>query len=538
MMTRNLLYSVVALISLLLIANIFLTHYNNRIIQRNKELQQEAEFIKLYTEQIGKSTIHGLDIGLRGYVIIPNAQFFSPVDSAILRKDSILYNVESRLLKQGYPLTEFYALRDSLNSYITFCLHLKDLLDRGEKERFDAEFASDKGLTLWLQYLQFIENVADHENKINREAEAEYQAALNRNYLLQIILFLICCPTLIYTAIHTRRNVRLSERLHQLEADKNKMLLEQNQKLELRVAERTREIGLQNEEILNQKEEILAQRDTLSEQNSKLYEIQRLLEEQKKAIEHKNEQLETEVRIRTLDLQRTNKELIDHNSQLEEYASLTAHSLRAPVASILGLANLIRLTPDESEKVESLRLLVESTYQLDDVISDLNTILEIRDASANFSIVHLEESYVRTISALDRMLRDARVEIHADFSKSPTVFGIPQYVDNILYQLINNAVKYRHPGRSAVLSIASYKEEQFSCLEVSDNGLGIDLNVHQQNLFGLYKRFHDHTKGKGLGLYLVRSQMIAMGGKVDVKSTPEVGTTFCLYFKPANTQNR
>ena len=100
-------------------------------------------------------------------------------------------------------------------------------------------------------------------------------------------------------------------------------------------------------------------------------------------------------------MQRTNKELIDNNSQLEEYAFLTAHSLRAPVASILGLANLIRLTPDESEKVESLRLLVESTYQLDEVIAELNTILEIRDASANFSIVNLEESYLRTIGGLD-----------------------------------------------------------------------------------------------------------------------------------------
>lgn len=535
MIKRNLLYGVVILISLLLIVNIFFTHYNNQIIQRNKNLQQEAEFIKLYTEQIGKSTIHGIDIGLRGYVIMRNAQFFSPVDSAILRKDSILYNVESRLKKQNFDLTEFYALRDSLNTYVSFCLHLRTLLEAGKDEEFRTLFASDKGLSLWLQYLQFLKNVADFEDKINREAEAEYQAALNRNYLLQVFLFLICCPTLIYTAIHTRRNVKLSEQLHQLEADKNKILLEQNQKLEVMVAERTHEIALQSEEIMSQKEEIAAQRDTLADQNARLQDIQRLLEDQKRAIENRNEQLEIEVRNRTAELQRTNKELIDHNNQLEQFAFLTAHSLRSPVASILGLANLIRMTPDDAEKTVALKLLVESTYQLDDVISDLNTILEIREVSTSFSPVNLEESYLKTIIALERMFKEAHVEVRVDFSAAPKILGLNHYVESILYQLLSNAVKYRHPERTPVVSLTSHHGDQYVCLEISDNGLGIDLTQHYQNIFTLYKRFHDHTKGKGLGLYLVKTQMIAMGGKVDVKSTPEVGSTFCLYFRPANS---
>src|SRR5688572_10177939 len=93
---KNFINLVVALISLLLLADILLTFFNNRIISENRALQQEAEEIKIYAEQIGKSTIHGIDIGLRGYALIREDRFFTPVDSAYMRKDSIIANLEMR----------------------------------------------------------------------------------------------------------------------------------------------------------------------------------------------------------------------------------------------------------------------------------------------------------------------------------------------------------------------------------------------------------------------------------------------------------
>jgi signal transduction histidine kinase len=531
----NFIYFVVVLISLLLVANIFLTIYNNSIIQRNKELQQEAETIKLYTEQIGKSTIHGIDIGLRGFAIMENAQFFSPVDSAILRKDSILHNVESRLIKQNYDLTEFHALRDSLNSYVAFALKLRDLLVADKHEEFKQLFSSDKGLYLWLQYLTCLDNIAAFEDRINAEAEREYQAALKRNYLLQLILFLICCPTLIYTAIHTRRTVKLSERLHQLEAEKNKMLLEQNQQLEILVAERTREIATQNEEIFSQKEEILAQRDILADQNKKLHEVYRIIEEQKKSIENENERLETEVSNRTVQLREANKELIQHNSQLEQFAFIAAHNLRAPLARILGLANLIQISSEKDDKENALERLVDSTNDLDNVIKDLSTILDIKKHTGNYAEVDLHHSLERVLKSLERPHKETDAVINANFSDADKVFAVGPYVESILYNLISNAIKYRHPDRSPNITITTRLQGDYVCLSITDNGLGIDLTQHQQNMFNLYKRFHLHMEGKGVGLYLVKTQMEALGGKVEVVSTPEKGSTFLLYFKRVGT---
>jgi signal transduction histidine kinase len=527
----NFIYFVVVLISLLLIANIFLTIYNNTIIQRNKELQQEAETIKLYTEQIGKSTIHGIDIGLRGFAIMENAQFFTPVDSAILRKDSILYNVESRLIAQNYDLTELHALRDSLNAYVAFAMKLKKLLIEKNHAEFKRLFSSDKGLYLWLQYLKCLQNIAAFEGRINAEAEREYQAALKRNYLLQLILFLICCPTLIYTAIHTRRTVKLSEQLHQLEAEKNKILLEQNQQLEISVLERTREIAAQNEEIYSQKEEILTQRDILADQNRKLQQVYRIIEDQKKSIQNENERLETVVSSRTLQLQEANQELIEHNSQLEQFAFIAAHNLRAPLARILGLANLIHISDEKADKDNALDMLVDSTKDLDQVIRDLNTILEIKMHTGNYAEVDLEECLRRVLKTLERPSRETETNIQCDFSAGHKIFAVAPYVESILYNLISNAIKYRHPDRPPVISLKTSLTEDHVCLSITDNGLGIDLTQHQQNIFNLYKRFHLHMEGKGIGLYLVKTQMEALGGRVEVVSTPERGSTFTLYFK-------
>ena len=234
---KNLINVVVALISILLIADILVTYYNNSIIIKNRELQMEAETIKLYTEQIGKSTIHGVDIGLRGFVIIREERFFSPVDSAFMRKDSIISNIETRLIQQGYPkMAEFLALKDSLNAYFDYCFHLKNLLLNNQEKEFYRLFGSDKGLYLWLQYIACQKNIAAFEDHINAEAQQRYDAALKGNHILQIVLFLICFPTLLYTAYYTKRTVRLTELLRQTEADKNKLLIEQNVLLEKTVA--------------------------------------------------------------------------------------------------------------------------------------------------------------------------------------------------------------------------------------------------------------------------------------------------------------
>ena len=77
--------------------------------------------------------------------------------------------------------------------------------------------------------------------------------------------------------------------------------------------------------------------------------------------------------------------------------------------------------------------------------------------------------------------------------------------------------------------------DEYVQIDIADNGLGIDLEAHKENLFSLYKRFHFHVDGRGLGLYLVKTQVTALGGKIDVKSKEGEGTVFSLWIKNCST---
>jgi anti-sigma regulatory factor (Ser/Thr protein kinase) len=102
---------------------------------------------------------------------------------------------------------------------------------------------------------------------------------------------------------------------------------------------------------------------------------------------------------------------------------------------------------------------------------------------------------------------------------------------SILYNLISNAIKYRSLDRPLEITITAQEDGDYIRIDVVDNGIGLDVERYKEKLFGLYKRFHTHTEGKGIGLFLVKLQTEVLGGKVDVKSTPGKGTTFSIYIK-------
>jgi signal transduction histidine kinase len=111
------------------------------------------------------------------------------------------------------------------------------------------------------------------------------------------------------------------------------------------------------------------------------------------------------------------------------------------------------------------------------------------------------------------------------------VYAVLPYVESIINNLLTNAIKYRHPDRHPIIQISTTIDNEYVCLKVKDNGLGVDLSKYRNDIFNLYKRFHLHVDGKGLGLYLVKTQVTALGGKIDIESEPEKGTTFLVYFK-------
>jgi signal transduction histidine kinase len=521
---NNLIYGVIAVISILMVANILFTSYNNKIITENRSTQFNVQQIQDAYDQVGKSVIRSIDIGLRGFAIAKDSQFSAPLDNALIAKDSIYSRAETPLKALGYQSDFLEAFKDSLDAYAIYGWQMKKLLMEGKDEEFAAIFMEDKGAHLWWMYEQLEMDIRRFLTNVSRTANAGYDAAMFRNQILQIVLFIVCFPTLLYTAFYTVRNFKLFELLKKAEEDKNRILREQNEILEQKVKERTMEITEQNEKILSQTE-------ALSIQNKQLYEAQKTIELQHREIQTMNTQLKTDVSIRTQELRQANKHLLEQNNQLEQFAFIAAHNLRAPLARILGLANLIKVSQSEDDRVLVMDKIVSSTHDLDHVVGDLNVILNIKKHTSNLADVDLEGVLERVKRTLEQEIQNTHAVVTSDFHEASKVYAVAPYVESILYNLISNAIKYRDPLRIPFIVIQTTIEQDDICLSVTDNGLGIDLSRFRQNLFALYKRFHLHVEGRGLGLYLVKTQIESMGGTIGVKSTPNEGTTFEVRFR-------
>ena len=104
------------------------------------------------------------------------------------------------------------------------------------------------------------------------------------------------------------------------------------------------------------------------------------------------------------------------------------------------------------------------------------------------------------------------------------------YFINILFNLVLNAVIYKHPDRDILVSVHSRPTKAKGIkIIVSDNGMGIDLNDEKkERMFAMYGRLQHNTEGSGLGLYLVKTQVEALGGRIEVNSTLDKGTSFTI----------
>ncbi len=289
------------------------------------------------------------------------------------------------------------------------------------------------------------------------------------------------------------------------------------------------EVAAQNEELIQSQEEILAQRDLLGQQNAKLEEARAIIEKQHNEIKLRNENLELDVEKRT-------QELIEYNQQLEQFAFVSSHNLRAPVARILGLGQLLemadKVTLDEGFVHRSL---ISTTRELDRVVKDLNTILEIKKNNTSVvTKINLEEEIKLIRINLEKEIAETNAMIYTDFSAVPFIQSIRPYIDSIFINLISNAIKYRHPKRTPIVKIKTELVNDYVLICIQDNGLGIDLSLYRDKLFTLYSRFHNHVEGKGLGLYLVKTQVTAMGGRIEVQSELQAGLTLKIYLKTSD----
>lgn len=228
-------------------------------------------------------------------------------------------------------------------------------------------------------------------------------------------------------------------------------------------------------------------------------------------------------------------ELIKYNKDLQQFSFITSHNLRSPVANLMGLLALYDMKNAANPlNLELVQKMHECTVQMNDTLNDLVNVLVVRSKpNTDTEYVRFADVAAHVRSNVDVLLSSAGGKMDIDFTAAEGITYNKLHLESIFINLVTNSIKYADPTRPLRIGVTSVRTDRGIQLSFSDNGLGIDLDRYKDRIFGLYQRFHSEQQGKGLGLYMIKSQVTASGGSIEVESEPGVGTTFHVLFPVA-----
>nr|WP_315141767.1 PAS domain-containing protein [uncultured Flavobacterium sp.] len=240
----------------------------------------------------------------------------------------------------------------------------------------------------------------------------------------------------------------------------------------------------------------------------------------------------TEERKQEKEKEQLIRELTQNNKDLKQFSYITSHNLRAPLSNLIGLLNLIEDIPiNDSELSEIINGFKKSTHLLNETINDLVKIIVIKDKiSIQKENVTINEVVEHVFSQLKFQIEQSKPILKLNFDEADTIYTNKAYLESILINLLTNSIKYKSETKKLKISITIKKINNSTILKFKDNGIGIDLKRNSEHIFGLYQRFHDYPDSKGLGLYLVKSQIESLGGTIAIESEVNKGTEFTLTF--------
>ncbi|MGX1927979.1 sensor histidine kinase [Flagellimonas sp. 2504JD4-2] len=219
------------------------------------------------------------------------------------------------------------------------------------------------------------------------------------------------------------------------------------------------------------------------------------------------------------------------NKSLLNFAHIVSHNLRSHSSNLSMLTGMLleNTVPDKQQRfIEMIRI---SSDRLDETVVQLNEVIKIQtDDHKNFQWVNVKSTLESTLESINALIDEVVPKIQIDIPDMLKVFAIRPYLSSIFLNLLTNSIKYRNPKRKLNLKISTVQNKEETIIAFKDNGKGIDLEKHGDKLFGMYKTFHGNKDAKGVGLFISKNQMDAMGAKIEVESNVDKGTTFKLHF--------
>ncbi|MFV8226329.1 PAS domain S-box protein [Christiangramia aquimixticola] len=240
----------------------------------------------------------------------------------------------------------------------------------------------------------------------------------------------------------------------------------------------------------------------------------------------------TEKREAELNLVKSYELVMEQNKRLLNFAYIVSHNLRSHASNMEAILDLYDSEDSEEEKNNFIGLLKKVSKNLDQSLRDLNEVVSINtNMDLKVEPISVNSVLGQTLEMLSLQINARNAEVITEVPDGMIVHFNSAYIESVLLNFITNALRYSHEERDSVIWIKGYKEENHWVLEIKDNGIGIDLKRHGDKLFGLYKTFSGRKDARGVGLFITKNQINAMGGDVEVESEVGIGTTFKVIFK-------
>ncbi|MEY2869269.1 MAG: hypothetical protein RIR01_1752 [Bacteroidota bacterium] len=214
------------------------------------------------------------------------------------------------------------------------------------------------------------------------------------------------------------------------------------------------------------------------------------------------------------------------NNKLLNFAHIVSHNIRSHTSNLLMVLEVIENTNDANEKLSFIEMFKEGTEKLSETIENLNEVITIQKNN------NTQKTTINFKTELEKSLIpfQNKLSITYNIPENLNLNVIPTYLENILQNLLVNAIKYQSPNRFPKLEISHQNKDGYHIIYFKDNGLGINIKKNKNKLFGMYKTFHENEDAKGIGLFIVKNQIEAMKGKIEVESKEGQGSTFKLFF--------
>jgi PAS domain S-box-containing protein len=220
----------------------------------------------------------------------------------------------------------------------------------------------------------------------------------------------------------------------------------------------------------------------------------------------------------------------DQNKKLLNFTYIISHNIRSHVANIIGIIDLNE-NGSPAEKELGWNMMKKSITGLDATIHNLNEVINIQtNVNLPIKMVFLKRAIDSIIDSIRVLFDKDNTTISYNFDEAAFLLTNPAYLESIMLNLITNALKYKSTKRPLAIELSMTREKQFEVLTFSDNGTGINLEQNGDKIFGMYKTFHGNVDAKGMGLFIVRNQIEALGGKIEIESEVDKFTSFKIFF--------